>query len=356
MEDRPTPPGELLTRLGSGAVLPDVLRDLGVEPRAVYEAAGLDISRLADPDAMIPLGALARLIRGSLEASGRSDLGLLVAGRAGAQVAGLLGQLFHNADDLRSALHGLIRYGHLNHRNMVPILTVSDNVATLQFALAGPFGGAAIVSEDATIGGIFIHIRAFMGATWRPSMVLLSHAPGSRAANYRRFFCAPVRFNAVRSALEFPAADLDRPATASARDPHAEIEAAAASASTRLSIAFEEQVRWLIRARLADPDLSVEQIAALTGLSRRSLNRRLEARGVTVASLLRSVRFAIAQQLLVESETPLSEVAAAIGYAEPSIFSTAFRRWSGVSPREWRKQHGRGWAPPSASTTAPRLA
>ncbi len=339
MEDRPP---ALLTRLGSGAVLPDVLRDLGIEPQGVYQAAGLDIGRLADPDAMISLADLSRLMRVSLEVSNRFDLGILVAGRAGTDVSGLLGRIFRNAEDLRSALHSLIRYGHLNHRSIVPLLTVSDSVATLQFALPGPFGGASVLSEDATVGGIFTHIRAFVGPTWRPSAVMLSHAPNSHAASYRRFFGAPVRFNAVRAALEFPAADLQRSTVVGAADRRAELEAAADIASAELAIGFEERVRWLIRAGLSDPDLSVEQIARSSGMSRRSLNRRLAARGVTVASLLRSVRFATARQLLVESETPLFEVASAIGYAEPSVFSTAFRRWSGVSPREWRKQHGRG--------------
>jgi AraC-like DNA-binding protein len=342
MEDRPTPIGELTTRVGAVVVLPDLLRDLGVEPQAVFDAAGVDIVRVADPDGRVTVAELARLSRASLEASGRPDLGLLVVERAGAQITGLLGRLVASAGDLRSALHAFIRYIHLNQRDGVYTLTVSDGVATLQFAVAGMSERAAAAFEDGSVGMIVNVIRALIGANWRPNAVMLSHASNSHAASYRRFFGAPVRFNAVRTALEFPAADLERSTVSGAADRRAELEAAADIASAELAIGFEERVRWLIRAYLSDPGLSVEQIAGLTGLSRRSLNRWLAVRGFTFASLLRSVRFAAAQQLLVESETPLSEVATAIGYAEPSVFSNAFRRWSGVSPREWRKQHGRG--------------
>ena len=186
-------------------------------------------------------------------------------------------------------------------------------------------------------------IQALLGGAWRSTAVMLAHAPPPERASYRRFFGAPVRFNALRTGLEFPAADLERPTVSAAGARRAELEAAADIASAKLAIGFEERVRWLIRAHISEPGLSIEQVADATGLSRRTLNRRLAARGVTFARLLRSARFATARQLLAESATPLSEVAAAIGYAEPSVFSTAFRAWSGMSPREWRRQHGREW-------------
>jgi AraC-like DNA-binding protein len=341
-EHQAIPIGELGTRVGPGSVLPDLLRDLGVEPQSVFDAAGVDIVSFADPDTSIPMADAARLVRLSMQASGRLELGLLLAGRAGEEVAGLLGRLVGSAGDLRSALHDIVRYGHLNQREGAVTLTVSGDVATLQFALTGPFAGAAIVFEDLAVGRYFRMIRASLGGIWQPTAVMLSHAPPPGvAASYRQFFGAPVRFNAVCTALEFPAVDLERATVGGASDRRAELQTAASNASDALAIGFEEKVRWTIRARLSDPGLSVEQVAALNGMSRRSLNRRLAVRGVTFARLLRSVRFTTARQLLVESDAPLSDVAAAIGYDEPSVFSTAFRAWSGVSPRVWRKQHGR---------------
>jgi AraC-like DNA-binding protein len=334
------PMGELHTRVGPGFVLPELLRDLGVEPRAVFDAAGVDMGCMAAPDALIPLADLVRLARLSVQASGRLDLGLLLAGRVDEQVSGLLGRLLASAGDLRSALHDLVRYCHLNLREGVVTLTVSGALATLRFAVTGPFEGAETVFHDVTLARYFCMIRALLGGSWRPTAVTFSHAPPFEAASYEVFFGAPVRFNAVCTALEFPAADLELPLVGGGGE-HVELESAASRASAALAIGFEEKVQWMIRAHLSDHDLSVEQVAAFNEMSRRSLNRRLAVRGVTFAGLLRSVRFATARQLLVESETPLSEIAAAIGYNEPSVFSTAFRAWSGVSPREWRKQHGR---------------
>src|SRR5271165_6104700 len=105
MESRQVIPIEALrTRVGAAAALPDVLRDLGVEPQAVFDAAGVDIGGICEFEALAPIADLARLIRLSVQASGRTDLGLLIAGRVGAGAFGLLGRLVANADTLRTAL------------------------------------------------------------------------------------------------------------------------------------------------------------------------------------------------------------------------------------------------------------
>jgi DNA topoisomerase-3 len=44
----------------------------------------------------------------------------------------------------------------------------------------------------------------------------------------------------------------------------------------------------------------------------------------------------IARQLLEDTEVPLGQIAAALGYSEASAFTRAFRRWSGQTPTAWR--------------------
>jgi AraC-like DNA-binding protein len=51
------------------------------------------------------------------------------------------------------------------------------------------------------------------------------------------------------------------------------------------------------------------------------------------------VRLAVARELLARTDIAISDVAAALGYATPSAFVRAFRRWTGGSPSAWRKEH-----------------
>jgi AraC-like DNA-binding protein len=48
------------------------------------------------------------------------------------------------------------------------------------------------------------------------------------------------------------------------------------------------------------------------------------------------VRYEIARQLLEGTRLPLAEIAATLGYSDPSAFTRAFRRWSGHAPAAWR--------------------
>ena len=268
------PSEDLPTRVGAAAAIPHVLRELGVDPAEVCQAAGVDIEVLANPDAMLPIGDVTRLVSASIRACRRPDLGLLVAAHAGAGLVGVLGDLIATANDLRAALHDLVRYFHINARTGVAMLSVDGGVAQIQLAVTASYGGVADAIEDTSVGVLFHLMKAFLGAEWRPSEVLLSHTPASGGGAYRRFFGAPVRFNALGTAIVFPADDLERPSIVRERE-RRRLEAAATAASSRLAIGLDEQVRWTIRAHLGERNLTIDPIAHDLGASPRTLNRRL---------------------------------------------------------------------------------
>ena len=68
----------------------------------------------------------------------------------------------------------------------------------------------------------------------------------------------------------------------------------------------------------------------------RALNRRLQAEGTTFRRLLNEARFEVARQLLAGTRIGVTDIGAALGYAETSAFSHACRRMAGRSPHEWR--------------------
>ena len=61
--------------------------------------------------------------------------------------------------------------------------------------------------------------------------------------------------------------------------------------------------------------------------------------GTSPGIYLQQMRRKRAEQLLGSEELAISDVGRECGYAEPAVFSAAFRRWTGKSPREFRKDH-----------------
>lgn len=70
----------------------------------------------------------------------------------------------------------------------------------------------------------------------------------------------------------------------------------------------------------------------------RTLQRRLAAAGLTYSRLVDEVRFERARLLLVEPGVGISNIAAALGYADPAHFTRAFTRWAGVAPQAYRRR------------------
>jgi transcriptional regulator GlxA family with amidase domain len=88
---------------------------------------------------------------------------------------------------------------------------------------------------------------------------------------------------------------------------------------------------------LQQGDTDVDSLAALIGMSRRSLQRHLRRQGESYARLLDRVRLKRARRLLATSSTKVIDVAFEVGYSDPSHFARAFRRWAGVAPSTYRR-------------------
>ncbi len=83
-------------------------------------------------------------------------------------------------------------------------------------------------------------------------------------------------------------------------------------------------------------DSSMETAARRLGLSTRSLQRRLAEEGSRYADLLAEVRVEFAKRYLARGSVSASEVAYLIGFTEPPAFFKAFKRWTGMTPREFQ--------------------
>jgi len=73
------------------------------------------------------------------------------------------------------------------------------------------------------------------------------------------------------------------------------------------------------------------------GVSPRSLQRLLMEHGTSFSEILERSKRQRAAQLLVKEDLSMSEIALMLGYSDASNFGRAVRKWSGQSPKQWRK-------------------
>jgi DNA-binding response OmpR family regulator/two-component sensor histidine kinase len=97
-----------------------------------------------------------------------------------------------------------------------------------------------------------------------------------------------------------------------------------------------ERIMVVINDHLDDPDLRVEMLSEEVGLSRAQLHRRMkEITGISTGEFIRNIRLKKAAELLTEKKVNISQVAYMVGFSSQTHFSTAFRKFYGISPTEF---------------------
>jgi AraC-like DNA-binding protein len=82
--------------------------------------------------------------------------------------------------------------------------------------------------------------------------------------------------------------------------------------------------------------VSIERVAARLQKSARSLQRDLSLTGASFRKLVEQARMLLAESYLSEEDTPISEVAERLNFADARSFARAFRRWTQMAPGEFR--------------------
>ncbi len=92
----------------------------------------------------------------------------------------------------------------------------------------------------------------------------------------------------------------------------------------------------LIRPYLAQGHPPLTLVAEILGISERTLQRRLAQSGSTYSEIVQETRFLIASDLLTDSDLNIADIALAAGYDNAPHFSRAFKRLTGMTPRDYR--------------------
>lgn len=323
-------------RVGPIGAIPQVLRDMGLDPAGVAAATGVELSLFDDPDNAIPFVLMGRLFRECVARSACPHFGLLVGERSSVSSLGIVSRLMQHSPDVGTALSNLVLYLQRQDRGAVPTLMVQYELVLLGYTVYQQGVIATDQIHDGTIAIGCNILRALCGPRFRPLAVLLRRTAPADREPYQRFFNAPVRVDADQSALVFPATWLDHPVSGADAGLYRSLRAEAETSMERMEVDFVIQVRRVLHGLVITGRGSVEQTAFVFGVHRRTLNRRLSARGANFKVLLREVRFEIAQQLLRDTRMPIVDIAEALGYAAASAFTRAFQCWSGQSPAVWR--------------------
>jgi AraC-like DNA-binding protein len=181
--------------------------------------------------------------------------------------------------------------------------------------------------------------RRLTGRELVPIRVAFTHRRNENISELSAFFGCEVEFSGSADQAIFDLAFRDLPVVSA--DPHLNElltgygeEALARRPPDHGS--FRAQVENAVVPLLPHGTARAGEIAESLGVSQRTLARRLAVEGATFSDLLESLRGDLARQYLADDGLTISQVAWLLGYQEVSAFTHAFKRWTGMTPREAR--------------------
>jgi len=308
----------------------EIAATCGLDARALLAEAGLPSRCLTEPDLKVPARGVGRLLEIAAGRGHEPAFGLRMAESRRLSNLGPLALLVRDEPTLRSALEALMHHIHVHNEGVAVRVEEHGGLVAIRTELAAEGAASLRQATELVVGVTFRVLQVFMGAGWRPRLVCFTHAAPPALAAHRRFFGPAVEFGHEFNGIVCNAADLDAPNPGA--DPvMARYSRRLLAPTLARSAHLVDRVRQLIVLLLPRGLCRVEVVAQHLGVDRRTVHRQLLNEGTSFSALLDAERCALASRYVEDSNRPLTEVAALLGFAAPSAFSRWYRGSFGAS-------------------------
>lgn len=291
----------------------------------------------------VPLSSHFSLLEKIAELTGDQNIGLYIYRDIEWTDLGALGYAYLNARTVAQALKIRNRYYRMVIQNFTEAKfdPNADSGPTYTYNILDPGLPRCRYDNDLDLSGVVYLVRALCGdPDWHPKEVHFSHNKPTDISEYQATFRCQLYFNAPECRILFP----DNIKTLQVKGGD---ERLFSILNIQLRQLFERvgqsdhilwEVQKAIAEELCDGVPRLKNVAKRLHMSLRTLQRRLGEADQTYSTLVEQTRKRLAIRYIQFTEQPLIEVAFLLGYAELSPFIRAFRRWTGKTPQQFRKE------------------
>ncbi len=319
-------------------VLADAVERAGVPREELLLPLGIDPARLTEVEGRFEPEVFAGLQVRAMDLTGDEALGLHMAERTHDSAFDLIAHVVSHAPTLREALglcaqfqRLLMDHGHMTVRE-------TPTTAALVFSSPRSLERADRLQAEFVVGGLLRLARVIAGPSATPRIVAFEHARPAHHPEYARIFGDVARFGQPETSLTFNRDALDRVQIHQHPELYSLLRSEAERALERVTDGLRpaDQVRQYLLSRppARIPDLATA--ARDLGVSSRSLRRRLAAEGTSYRELVRETLETSADHMLRDPKRSIQETAVTLGFSNAGAFHRAFKRWTGMTPTEYR--------------------
>jgi len=322
------------------AILAKTIQSYGLDFDSIARKSGIDPMAIREPGNRLPVIKLQKIWGMALDQSKDEYFGLRYASYFQPAALHGLGLAWITSTTLKDSLKRLIRYQRMLSTMCCYSLEETDNSYHLLFGYKKMDIEPIPISVDAAVSSFFKMCKISMGSSFTPKAVTLKRALPSSRDPFDQFFGVRVQFNSEHNTLVFAKQDLEN--TLPAANPEL------ARMNDQVVIDYlrkfnrddiEAQVQSTLIEQLPCGVPKQQDTASALNMSIRNLQRKLHEQDSSFKQLLNRTRKELAEHYLQDSEKPIIEIGFLLGYVDASNFARAFRRWQGISPIQYRKEH-----------------
>lgn len=313
----------------------------GLDSASLFVEVGLDPQFLRDPNGRYPVSKMAKLWRLAVETSGDPCFALKASAYVQPATFHSLGLAMMASQNLEDALQRTARFSRIvsNAVDVVIEHTPRGVKEVVRF-----LDGVPTVDEgiDLFMASTLKLGRMLTGVENLPVEIRLCRDGSAETrAEFEKFFGCSIEFRAEENSLLVPHEWMSLPLPMAnpelaRKNDRVVMEYLRSFDGARVS----EKVRAELISRLPAGEPARADVAGVLNMSEKTLQRRLRDEETNYQQILDETRSELAKQYLSERQLSVCDVTFRLGFSDQSSFTRAFKRWTGVSPGEFRNAKG----------------
>jgi AraC-like DNA-binding protein len=315
------------------------IEDYGIDAEPLFRKHGIPKSTLFDHNARISDLKIDRISAEVVKQTEDPFFGLKEEKYFLPSHMGPLGFAWLASTSLRSAMERLQRSIKVLHEQLEIEISEKPDTLIVSANASSPYADP-VYRADAQLAILTRMCRFICGDEWNPVKVTYIHPSPADTSYYFQLFRCPVEFNAGKNSMHVDRQKAEQRLTGSNKqlaqlNDHIVIRYLASQAKADIV----NKVKAAILAKLGEGSVTEATIADELHMSTRNLNRKLVAHNTSFKAVLLEIRSELASQYISDASLTLTEISYMLGFSEISSFSRAFKRWTGQSPSEARRDH-----------------
>jgi AraC-like DNA-binding protein len=326
------------TTIGTyGLAIQKALQANGYDAAGIFAAAGIAQTPSNDPLERLTTAQVAALFQECVKLTGNPAVGLTVARFMHPSTLHALGYSLLASSTLRDCCERLVNYFRLaSEQAEVRIIDEDDKFCITTQALSD---GIAFETIDAWHAFLVRLFRMLYKPDFSPLSVTLARpCPPGYEEQYLKAFHAPITFDSTYCEICLDRGAVDEPLMGGNREIAHQNDRIIEEYLTALDQAdIVTRVKQIIIQTLSSGNCSKQRVASEMAMSPSALQQKLAQLDSSFQDLLNQVRQSLALAYMEQARVSITEMSFMLGFSETSSFTRAFHRWTGKSPRDYRR-------------------